>query len=43
LHPDWGLLSRLRQDGRETAKQWLAQNVEQVGCGSTIDLAEMFL
>jgi NTE family protein len=43
LHPDWGLLSRLRQEGRETAKQWLVQNVERVGCGSTIDLAEMFL
>jgi NTE family protein len=43
LHPDWGLLSRLRQEGRETAKQWLVQNVEQVGRGSTIDLVEMFL
>lgn len=43
LHPDWSLLSRLREEGRETTKQWLAQNVEQVGRGSTIDLAEMFL
>ena len=43
FHPDWDLLCRLRQEGRETAKQWLEQNAEQVGCRSTIDLAEMFL
>ncbi len=43
LHPDWRLLSQLREEGRTTAKQWLAENADHVGCRSTIDLAEMFL
>ncbi len=43
FHPDWDLLCRLRKQGREKAKKWLKQNVDQVGRRSTIDLAEMFL
>jgi NTE family protein len=43
FHPDWALLCRLRDDGRVTAQQWLAQNIEHVGCRSTIDFSEMFL
>ena len=43
FHPDWDLLCHLRKQGRETARAWLKQNVDQIGCRSTIDLAEMFL
>jgi hypothetical protein len=39
----WDLLCHLRKQGRETARAWLKQNVDQIGCRSTIDLAEMFL
>ena len=43
FHPEWGLLCRLRDEGRETARKWLDQNYEHVGSRSTLDLAEMFL
>jgi len=43
FHPEWGLLCKLRDAGRETATQWLDQNFEHIGCRSTVDLAEMFL
>jgi len=43
FHPEWGLLCRLRDEGRETARKWLDQNFEHVGNCSTVDLAEMFL
>jgi NTE family protein len=40
FHPDWGLLARLRDDGRETAREWLDTTFEHVGCRSSIDLAD---
>jgi NTE family protein len=43
FHPEWGLLCRLRDAGRESAKTWLDQNFEHIGTRSTIDFAEMFL
>ena len=43
FHPEWGLLCRLRDEGRQTARKWLDQNFEHVGSRSTLDLAEMFL
>ncbi len=43
FHPEWSLLCQLRDEGRETTRRWLDQNVEHVGCRSTLDLAEMFL
>jgi NTE family protein len=43
FHPEWSLLSRLREDGRETTKLWLGENAQHVGRRSTIDLVEMFL
>ena len=43
FHPEWGLLCRSRDEGRETARGWFDQNFEHVGCRSTVDLAEMFL
>jgi NTE family protein len=43
FHPEWSLLCRLRDEGRETAKEWLGQNFECVGCRSTVNLTEMFL
>lgn len=43
FYPDWEFLCRLRGEGRETAKQWLTENFENVGRRSTIDLAKMFL
>jgi NTE family protein len=43
FHPEWGLLCRLRDAGRESAKAWLDANFEHIGSRSTIDFAEMFL
>jgi len=43
FHPEWGLLCRLRDEGREAAGRWLAQNFDEVGVRSTIDVADMFL
>jgi NTE family protein len=43
FHPEWSLLCRLRDAGRETAGQWLDQNFEHLGLESTVDLADMFL
>ena len=43
FHPEWSLLCRLRDQGRETATKWLDQNFDHIGARSTIDLAEMFL
>jgi len=43
FHPEWGLLCRLRDEGRETARQWLDDHFEHIGSRSTVDIAEMFL
>jgi NTE family protein len=43
FHPEWSLLCRLRDEGREAAMKWLDQNFEHIGCRSTADVAEMFL
>jgi NTE family protein len=43
FHPDWGLLSRLHEQGREAARGWLAAHIEQVGRCSTLDVAAKFL
>ncbi|MFL9826856.1 patatin-like phospholipase family protein [Rhodoplanes sp. SY1] len=43
FHPDWGLLTRLRDEGRAAAKAWLATNIDAVGRRSTLDVAGLFL
>jgi NTE family protein len=43
FHPEWSLLCRLRDEGRETARQWLDGHFEHIGSRSTVDIAEMFL
>jgi NTE family protein len=43
FQPEWGLLCRLRDEGRETAGKWLHHNFEQIGARSTLDFAQMFL
>jgi NTE family protein len=43
FHPEWGLLCKLRDEGRETASKWLDQNFEHIGSRSTVDLTHMFL
>jgi NTE family protein len=43
FHPEWGLLCRLRDDGRNAASAWLDQNFELIGSRSTVDIDEMFL
>jgi NTE family protein len=43
FHPEWSLLCRLRDAGRETASKWLEENFESIGCRSTVDVREMFL
>ena len=43
FHPEWSLLCRLRDEGRESAGKWLAQSFDEVGVRSTIDVADMFL
>jgi NTE family protein len=43
FHPEWSLLCRLRDAGRNTASEWLAKNFDRIGVCSTVDLTEMFL
>ena len=43
FHPEWSLLCRLRDEGREAARSWLERNFEQIGNCSTVDLNDMFL
>lgn len=40
---DWGFLTMLRDRGRESAADWIAQNLEHVGVRSTVDLKAEFL
>jgi NTE family protein len=41
--PEWELLCRLHNEGRDAAKRWLQANYEHLGCRSTVDLTDMFL
>ncbi len=43
FHPEWGLLCRLRDAGREAASKWLGQNFDCIGSRSTVDVDDMFL
>jgi len=43
FHPEWSLLCRLRDEGREAARIWLARHFNQIGNSSTVDLTDMFL
>jgi NTE family protein len=43
FHPEWGLLCRLRDEGREATREWLDRHIEHIGSRSTVDLADMFL
>jgi NTE family protein len=43
FHPEWSLLCRLRDAGRDSATAWLETNFEHIGTRSTVDFAEMFL
>lgn len=40
---DWNFLTDLRDRGRATAEQWLAENYIHVGKRGTVDLREEFL
>jgi NTE family protein len=43
FHPEWSLLCRLRDAGREAASRWLEQNFDHIGFRSTVDVDDMFL
>jgi NTE family protein len=43
FHPEWGLLCRLRDAGRDAAGKWLDQHFDDIGSRSTVDIAKMFL
>jgi NTE family protein len=43
FHPEWDLLCRLRDQGRETVTKWLDQNFDHIGLCSTLDMADLFL
>jgi NTE family protein len=43
FHPEWSLLCRLRDEGREAMGRWLAQNFDEIGVRSTVDVNDMFL
>jgi len=43
FHPEWSLLCRLRDAGREATGRWLAQHFDAIGSRSTVDVNEMFL
>lgn len=40
---DWGFLTNLRDRGREQAARWLAENYENLGVRSSIDIRNEFL
>ncbi|WP_426957858.1 patatin-like phospholipase family protein [Muricoccus radiodurans] len=40
---DWDFLCTLRDNGREAAERWLAENFEALGRRDTVDLRERFL
>lgn len=42
FNADWTYLLRLFERGREVGDQWLAQNFDQIGERSTVDLREVF-
>jgi NTE family protein len=42
LNADWKFLTKLFQDGRARADQWLAANFDRIGIESTVDLAEKY-
>jgi len=43
LVPDWRMVSKLRQEGRQAADAWLSSHRTSVGRRATADLAELFL
>ena len=43
IHPDWELLSYLRDCGRHAAEAWLKKHHRSVGRASSVDLAAKFL
>jgi NTE family protein len=43
LNADWEFLTHLRDVGRQSAEQWLADNFESVGKQSTIDIRGTYL
>jgi NTE family protein len=43
FHPEWGLLCRLRDAGRQTASDWLDRNFEHIGVRSTVEIDKMFM
>jgi len=43
FHPEWSLLCRLRDEGRDAASRWLAKNFDEIGARSTVDVDDMFL
>ncbi len=42
LNAEWAFLTHLRDLGRETAADWLAQHFDDIGQRSTVDLRAMF-
>ena len=42
MNVEWAFLTRLRDIGRDTAKDWLKTNFDAVGDRSTVDLRAMF-
>lgn len=43
LNTDWAFLTHLRDDGRETAKQWLSDHFSKVGKTSSVDIRKEFM
>ncbi|RWO05787.1 MAG: patatin-like phospholipase family protein [Mesorhizobium sp.] len=43
LNADWGLLTDLRDRGRERAEEWLQANYHHIGQRSTVDIHERYL
>jgi NTE family protein len=43
LNGDWDFLTYLRDQGRDHADAWLAQNFDRLGAESTIDIRKEYL
>ncbi len=43
VNTSWDLFTRLKEQGRDMAKEWLAQHFEEIGHTSTVDIHKEFL
>ncbi len=43
FNPDWDFITALKENGRQSAKAWLAQNFDKIGKESSVDIGARYL